>query len=128
MAMVVSFAGWLVILIILLVFNQRIFKENALWFGGSLLMSEIPLLGSLPVITFVVWRMFSNQIRIETAAMAKWKKEQAEIQKREQGQQIAQMMQMQQAQLAEQEAANEALYEQAEAANDESTEEMREAA
>ena len=119
MAMVTSFAGWLVILIILLVFNQRIFKENALWFGGSLLVSEIPLLGSLPVITFVVWRMFSNQIKTEKAAKAKWEKEQADAQKQERNQQVAQMMRVQQAQRAEQEAANDARYDQTEAANDE---------
>lgn len=120
MAMATGFAGWLVVLIILFISNGRIFKENALWFGASLLMSEVPFLNSLPALTFTMWKMHRTQIRVEKAALKKFNEEHAAEQQREQNQQAAQMMQLQAAQQAEfmeQEAANETVY--AEAANDE---------
>ncbi len=104
MAIVTGFAGWLAVLIILLIFNGRIFKENALWFGVSLLISEMPFIGSIPAITIAVWRMHSHQIKIEKAALKKWEKENANAQLQERRQQQvaqqAQLMQMQAAELA----------------------------
>ena len=129
MAMATGFAGWLAVGGWLMVTNSRIFKENALWFAGSLLISEVPLVGSLPAISVAVWKMHSNQIKIETAAHEKWEEENAEALRQEQAQQAAAIMQLQNVQLeqmAEQEAANEAVYEQA--ANDEIPEEERRAA
>ena len=123
MAMATGFAGWLFVGIWLMITNSRIFKENALWFVGSLLFSEVPFIGAIPAITVSVWKMHSNQIKIEKEAYAKWKKENADAQLQEQNQratQIAQLQVAQQAQLAQQqEAANDALYDQIEAANDE---------
>lgn len=98
MAMAVGFAGWLVIGGWLMKTNPRIFKENALWFAGSLLVSEIPFVGAIPAITIIVWKMHRTQIKIEEAAYTKWEKENAD---------------------AQQEAANDAVYEQAQAANEE---------
>ena len=80
MAMAVGFAGWLTVGGWLLATNSRIFKENALWFVGSLLFSEAPFIGAIPAITGAVWKMHSNQIKIEKAAFAKWKKENTEAQ------------------------------------------------
>lgn len=128
MAMATGFAGWLAILIILLVFNTRIFKENTLWFGGSLLISEIPFINSLPTLTFTMWKMYHTQITIETANRKKWEKERAqeERQKRER-QTVQRSQQMWQAQLAQQQeqqkAANDEQYN-----NEEISEEEREAA
>jgi hypothetical protein len=95
MAMIISFAGWLAVLIILLVFNGRIFKENALWFGASLILTEIPFVGSLPFLTATVWKMYRTQIRIEKEAHAKWKKENADAELQERQRQNVQLMQTQ---------------------------------
>jgi hypothetical protein len=111
MAMATGFAGWLVVGGWLMATNARIFKENALWFVGSLLVSEIPLVGSIPAITIAVWRMYSTQIKKEKAAFKKWEEKNAGAQLEERNQQIAQLQRIQA------EAANDAAY--AEAANDE---------
>ncbi len=135
MAMAVGLAGWLTVGLILIIFNGRIFKENALWFVGSLLFSEVPIIGAIPVITVSVWKMHSNQIRIEKAVYKKWQKENAARQLQErQRQQNAQLMRYQAGQIAvaQQQASNDAVY--TEAANDEKygdeeiPEEVREAA
>ncbi|MDP2654952.1 MAG: hypothetical protein Q8P17_00055 [bacterium] len=94
MAMATGFAGWLAVGIWLMITNSRIFKENALWFVGSLLFSEVPFIGAIPAITVSVWKMHSNQIRIEKEAYKKWKKENADAQLQEQQrQQNSQLMQ-----------------------------------
>lgn len=85
MAMVTGLAGWLVVGIMLLIGNSRIFKENLLWFVSSLLVSEIPFVGSIPAITLVVWRMYHNQIKTEKAAYKKYQaEEQARLQEEQQ--------------------------------------------
>lgn len=112
MAMATGFAGWLAIGLYLVTKNARIFKENALWFGGSLLLSEIPFIGSLPAFTFTVWKMYRTQIRIEKVAFAKWKKETASAQLQERNQQTEQIMQeqaTQQAQIQQEQLQQEAL-------------------
>jgi glucan phosphoethanolaminetransferase (alkaline phosphatase superfamily) len=122
MAMATGLAGWLTVGIILIIFNGRIFKENALWFAASLLVSEVPFIGSIPAITLIVWRMYSNQIRIEKAAMKAYEASRAAEQLQQRQQQEAQLMQTRAAQVAqtqEQEAANDEMYSQVEAANDE---------
>src|SRR3989344_216103 len=106
--------------------------ENALWFGASLLVSEVPFVGSIPALTIVMWRMHHVQIKIEKEALKKWKKENADAQLQERRQQIAEQAQMIQYQAgqvaqAQQEAANDAMA--IEAANDERIpEEVRKAA
>ena len=100
MAMATGLAGWLTIGIILIIFNRRIFEENALWFAASLLVSEIPIVGSIPAMTIVVWKMYSTQIKIEKAVLKKYEEEQKAAQLRERRQQEAQLMQLQAAQLA----------------------------
>jgi len=114
MAMAVGLAGWLTIGLILIISNRRIFKENALWFAGSLLFSEIPIIGAIPAITITVWKMYNNQIKLEKAVYKKWEREAATIQAQER-KRIAEI----QISLAQQEAANDEKYAQAQAANDE---------
>src|SRR3989344_7764252 len=93
MAMAVGFAGWLVIGLIILMTNSRIFKENVLWFGASLLISEVPFLNSIPAFTIIVWKMYGAQIKKEEAGMKKWKKENVDAQAQEK-QQCINAMQM----------------------------------
>lgn len=89
MAMATGLAGWLTVGITLLVTNGRIFKENALWFAGGLLVSEIPIVGSIPAITLVVWKMYRTQIRIEKEALKKFEKERTEEQRHQAAAQLA---------------------------------------
>jgi hypothetical protein len=111
MAEAVGFAGWLVVGGILFLVNIRIFKENILWFVGSLLVSEMPLVGGVvPAMSVAVWRMYSNQIRIEKALYQQWEKENANLLRAEQLEEAAQIQRVQmqnleeQAELEEQEA------------------------
>ncbi|MFA6414416.1 MAG: hypothetical protein WC217_01425 [Candidatus Paceibacterota bacterium] len=87
MAMAVGLFGWLVIGLYLMRTNSRIFKENALWFIGSLALSEMPLIGAVPAFTLTLWKMYSNQIRIEKAAFKKYEEEQKAAELKEQKQQ-----------------------------------------
>lgn len=122
MAMAVGFAGWLTVGFILFATNSRIFKEQGLWFVGSLLLSEVPILGAIPAITVSVWKMYNTQIKVERAALQKFEKENASSLNRERQQEAARVAQAQSAQqmrIVQQEAANDAVYGQIEAANDE---------
>jgi hypothetical protein len=122
MAIAVGFFGWLAVgWFILLTRNQRIFKSNAVniaWFAGSLLISEIPFVGTLPALSGAMWKLHSAQIKKEKAALAAYEKAHAEEELERRRQQEALLMQQQAGQVAEaeQEAANDAVYE--EAAND----------
>lgn len=115
MAMAVGFVGWLTVGLILLTTNGRIFKENALWFASSLLVSEVPIVGSVPAITIALWKMYSRQIHTERTSFQKFQKEQAAAQAEEHNRQMAQLMQAR----AVQEAANQERYEEEAAADEE---------
>lgn len=125
MAMVVGFLGFLSLGLWILMTNARIFKTIAsggLWFGGSFLISEIPILGSIvPAFSIAIFKLYGTQIRIEHAALKKWERGQAEKQQREKDYQIAYLTQVRAAQIAQanQQAANDEAYESAQAANDE---------
>lgn len=116
LGMAVGFIGWLTIGLWLLMGNKRIFKENALWFGASLLVSEVPIVNSIPAITFVLWRMYRTQIRIEKEERKKYDEEQAALDAQEQRQQQeayllqARALETEHVEQQEQEAANEELY------------------
>ena len=101
MAMAIGLLGWLTIALMLLITNARIFKENAIWFGTSLLVSEVPIIGSAPALTLIVWKMYSTQIKIEKVEMKRYKKERADVERQEQDQRVAELMQARAAQSAQ---------------------------
>ncbi len=101
MAMVIGFAGWLAIGIIMLVSNGRVLRENLLLFVGSLAVSQVPFVNSLPALTAATWRMYHRQIQTEKAALEKWKREDAAAQLQMRNQQALQTRQIQQAQQAQ---------------------------
>lgn len=75
MAMLVALAGWGAVLLWLMVGNRRIFAAS----GGQFLIvvagwgvSELPFIGSMPAMTFAIWRMYKAQIKRERAAHAAW--------------------------------------------------------
>lgn len=120
MAMAVGLMGWMIVGLMLLLTNARLFKENAgstLWFVFSLGISEIPFIDSLPVLTVIMARMYHSQIKKERAALKAYENEQAGLLRAEQAQQAAEIMQVRATELAqaEQQEAEEddALYEQA---------------
>lgn len=98
MAMAVGLFGWLAVGLIILTTNSRIFKEtsgNTLWFIGSLLISEIPIIGSIPGFTGVTIKMYSAQIKQDKEMLKKWEKDQEDAKVQEQQQQITELMQAQ---------------------------------
>jgi|CXWL01.1.fsa_nt_gi hypothetical protein len=125
MAMAVGFAGWIMLGLITMMTNARMFKENAgnlLWFVGGLMMSEVPIINGLPAFTVSMARMYHNQIKKEKAALKAYTATRAAELAQERQQQMAQLTQVQNRQAIQmQEAANEEQY-------DEIPEEAREAA
>lgn len=122
MAMAVGFLGWMTVGLMLVLTDARIFKENAgnaLWMLFSLGISEVPLVGTVPVLTATTWKMYHAQIKKEERALKQYEKEQVESRRQEQEMQAGQIMQAMQTQAAEnaeaenQEAANDAVYDQA---------------
>jgi len=66
MAMAVGFCGWLVVGMIILMTNQRVFREDrtsVLWFLGGLLIAEVPFIGSLPGILGATFKLYVGQIK-----------------------------------------------------------------
>lgn len=89
MAIAVGIAGWLIVILILLASNRRIFKENALWIFSGFLMSEMPILGAIPSMTITMWRMHHTQIVKEEAALKKFEESRAAEQMKERREQAS---------------------------------------
>jgi hypothetical protein len=107
MAMIVGFVGWMVVGIMLLISNRRIFKgTNALMFGSVLLIDEIPFINILPALSWRTIRMYRAQIKADKKALAEYEAQQKQRQIQMQQQQMAQMA-VQQGALANQQAASE---------------------
>ena len=122
MADSVGLVGFLVLGLWIVMTNMRLLKavKNApLQFAAAFAVGEIPLIGSFPVFSFTLWRLYGAQIRAEEAAHEKWEEGQATARLRERDQQAARLAQIQMTQVAEadQRAANDEEY--AQAANDE---------
>lgn len=102
MAMATEFFGWLAIGFVLMMTNARIFKEHpshSFLFGASLGLSEIPLIGSLPVLTGATVRMYYSQIKKDKEILEKHKKESANTQLQDRRQRAAELMQIQESRL-----------------------------
>lgn len=130
MDMAVGLFGWLTVGLILIITNARIFKENAghaLWFVVSLLISEVPIVGTVPALTITMWRLYHTQIKKDKEAVKQYESERIDALQEERQQQAAELMQMQAIQLKQSEvmAAEEI---EAEKRSEEIPEEMREAA
>ena len=100
MAIAVGLFGWMTVGLILIMTNGRIFEEHeghALWFAASLLISETPIIGSIPGLTGVTIKLYYTQIKKDKENFAKYKKEQAaqqlQEQKQEQNQKIIELQQ-----------------------------------
>lgn len=128
MAMAVGLIGWMTIGLILILFNRRILEENALQFASSLLVSEVPFVGSIPAITIIVGKMYRTQIKVEKAALKKYWTDHAAALQEERQQQAAELMyarNMQIAQIQEQEAIDDEMYAEEENGEQEIHEDVR---
>ena len=108
MAMAVGFLGWMTVGLVLMITDARIFKENAsnaLWMLFSLGVSEVPLVGTVPVLTGTTWKMYHTQIKKETAALKQYEKEQDTLRQQEQEMQAQQVIQAVQMRMAEEDQA-----------------------
>ncbi len=104
MADAVGLAAFLILSFWLLMGNKRIFtlnNGNWFWLIGSLGVSIIPFIGTFPAFSVVLLRLYGRQIKIETATLNKWKKEQIEIRQQEREWQAIQLMQLREAQLSQ---------------------------
>jgi hypothetical protein len=104
MAIAVGFAGWLAIAIILSVFNHRIFKVDggavlSMLFG--LLITEAPILGSIPCITIVTWRLYRIQIRKDKEAHKRWQAQVAQARQEDRAESAAHLARENQAREAQ---------------------------
>lgn len=108
MADVVGFAGFLVLGLWIFITNARIFKNGSLWFVSAFGVSVIPFIGSLPVFSLVLWRLYGAQIQTEAAALKKYEASQRAEQLQLRNRQIAESMQVRALQLQDAEQAQEA--------------------
>ena len=72
MAMATALAGWLIIGLWIVMTNRALFKANAtgsLWFSASLLVGEIPIVGTVPAMTVALWKLYRTQIKKEQAEL-----------------------------------------------------------
>ncbi len=117
MSMVMGFAGFLTLALLILLTNSRLFREpgTLLWSIGSFALSEIPFISAFPNFTVAVWRLYHTQIKKDAHTVAEAKKklvaEQTRLAQEEQSMALARFEEMQ--------AATEKAYAVEEAANDE---------
>lgn len=99
LAMIVGIFGWLIVMAIIIFTNERLVKENlshVFWLAGSLLVSEIPLLGSIPALTATVIKLYSAQIKRDKELLRAYATSSAVSQQEEQDQRDAVVFQIQQ--------------------------------
>jgi len=82
MAMTVGLAGWGTVTLILAIINPSIWKSNIRGWAWSLFtlgIDELPLLGTIPMLTITHARLYAGQIRHDKAAIEKYKKQQEQV-------------------------------------------------
>lgn len=75
MAIAIGVFGWLVVFFLLTAINARIFKTLAtswLWSLFGLGVSIIPIVGSIPMITISVLRLYHAQIKKDREKLKEW--------------------------------------------------------
>ena len=110
MDMAIGLFGWLAVGLWLIRTNPRIFKENTghtVWFVGSLLVSEVPIIGTVPALSVTMWRLYHEQIKKEKQDMKRYESENATALQEEKRQQTEQFMRINAAKLEQDEIARE---------------------
>ncbi|MFI5260256.1 MAG: hypothetical protein ACHQU0_00445 [Candidatus Paceibacteria bacterium] len=124
MADAMGFIGFLVLGFWIFMSNRRLLKtvSNATpQFIVAFGTAEIPLLGALPVFTFIIWRVYKAQSEVEGAALKKWEQQHAAEQRQalreRQGQAVA-LLQARNVQAVQEQEMEDENEQQQEAAND----------
>lgn len=110
MAICVGLLGWMTVGLMLILTNSRIFKENAghaAWFVASLAISEMPIIGTVPALVVITWKMYSTQIKKEKAALAEYNKKKVALEAEERQEKTVQIAQYRAEQMAQAEQAAE---------------------
>lgn len=116
MAMAIGFLGWLTVGFIIMSTNSRIFKDSpghALWFVGSLIVSEIPIVDAFPALITATTKIYSAQIKNDKEKLRKYVEQEGADQSQTRNEQAAQLIQARQVQAMQaeqQEAANDEAY------------------
>jgi len=100
LAMVVGIFGWLVVAAIVVFTNERLLSvniNNVFWLAGSLLVSEIPFIGSIPALTATVIKLYSAQIKKDKETLRAYEANAAVTEQEERDQRTALLLQMQNA-------------------------------
>jgi hypothetical protein len=82
MAMAVGLLGWATVTLLLVIMNPKIWTSNAfswVWSLCSLGVSEIPFVGTIPMLTITHCRLYAGQIRHDKTALLKYRKEQERV-------------------------------------------------
>lgn len=107
MAIAVGIFGWLTVMLLLAMFNARIFKTVAngwLWSLLGLGVSVIPIVGAIPSITLSLLKLYHAQIKKDRAGLKEWQKTTQEILKKvERARQEAELARLYQEQAAAEE-------------------------
>jgi len=82
MAMTVGLFGWATVTLVLAVTNPRIWKSNVwswIWSISALGVAEMPLLGTIPMLTIAHLRLYAGQIKGDRAALKRYRQEQEQV-------------------------------------------------
>jgi len=125
MAMAIGLVGWMLVYLILVMGNLRIFKVGAgsvLTMTVSLAVGEMPLLNALPALTFATARLYRAQIKRERAELKEWEKTHAAQLQQQREEQRQQLVQAQRVRIQAEEAQEKAAREEEEMKRDENQE------
>jgi len=82
MAMAIGLLGWGVVTLVLAITNPRIWKSGTwgwVWSIFGLGISEVPFLGTIPMLTITHVRLYAGQIRKDKAALKQYQQEQGRV-------------------------------------------------
>lgn len=82
MAMAVGLLGWAAVTLLLVMMNPRMFKADAtrwIWSLAALAVSEVPFVGTLPMLTITHWRLYAGQIRKDKEALKQYNREREKV-------------------------------------------------
>lgn len=116
LSIAIGIFGWLTVASIIFFTNERLIKEgtsNVFWLAGSLLVSEIPIVGSLPALSGTVYKLYSAQIKKEKELKQAYLAQQAQEAKEVRSQKVVNIFQAKRMQALVNARQEEALLEQA---------------
>lgn len=127
----VGILGWLTVASIIFFTNERLVKEsisNVFWIAGSLLVTETPIVGSLPALSVTVYKLYSAQIKKEKELAQNHLNQQAQEAKEARSERVVSILQAKRTQLLAKTQQEQALQEEVVAQTEEEIPDNRRAA